>query len=182
MRLLSSSCVESWIFLIINDYLLKSRERLWARMAHILLYRSFFFCSCSKLKLLQHLVTLAFKIHGCVPWRLRNKWLNCVELCKNILFIISYIFKEHVYIDTLYLYHHFDIHTNVWHMTFFFVWCELKESDSEVKLLNYPYHISGGTKRRTSTYHFPFLKKAIVLEQGFSPSNCCAYKFVSFWL
>jgi ribonuclease HI len=40
------------------------------------------------------LVTLAFKNHGLVPWRLRNKWLNCVELTKNMCFIISHIFKE----------------------------------------------------------------------------------------
>src|SRR6266487_7107213 len=40
------------------------------------------------------LVSMAFKNHGLVPWRLRNRWLNCVELTKNMRFIISHIFRE----------------------------------------------------------------------------------------
>jgi len=40
------------------------------------------------------LVTLALKNNGMVFWRLRNKWLNCVKLTKNIRFIISHIFRE----------------------------------------------------------------------------------------
>lgn len=40
------------------------------------------------------LVTLTLKNHCMVPWRLRNRWLNCVELTKNIRFIISHIFRE----------------------------------------------------------------------------------------
>jgi hypothetical protein len=41
-----------------------------------------------------HFVTLAFKNSGLVPRRLRNRWLNCVKLTKNMHFIVSHIFRE----------------------------------------------------------------------------------------
>ncbi|KAK2447629.1 hypothetical protein QL285_006969 [Trifolium repens] len=40
------------------------------------------------------MVTLAFKNATMVPWHLRNRWLNCIELTKKISFIISHIYRE----------------------------------------------------------------------------------------
>ncbi|PNX74819.1 ribonuclease H [Trifolium pratense] len=40
------------------------------------------------------LVSLTFKNHSIVPWRLRNRWLDCIELTKNMRFIVYHIFRE----------------------------------------------------------------------------------------
>jgi hypothetical protein len=37
---------------------------------------------------------VTFKNATMVPWHLRNRWLNCIELTKKISFIISHIYKE----------------------------------------------------------------------------------------
>jgi hypothetical protein len=41
-----------------------------------------------------HLVTLAFKNVTMVPWHLRTRWLNCIELTKKMSFFISHIYRE----------------------------------------------------------------------------------------
>jgi hypothetical protein len=41
-----------------------------------------------------NLVTLAFKSHSVVPWKLKNRWLNCLNIVSNMSFIVSYIFWE----------------------------------------------------------------------------------------
>jgi len=40
------------------------------------------------------LVTLTFKDHGLVSWRLRTRWLNCIQLTKNMRFIILHILRK----------------------------------------------------------------------------------------
>jgi len=40
------------------------------------------------------LLLLAFKNHLMIPWALRNRWLNCIEITKGMNFIVSHIYRE----------------------------------------------------------------------------------------
>lgn len=40
------------------------------------------------------LVILAFKSTSLVPWKIRNRWMNCLELLQRINFKISQIYRE----------------------------------------------------------------------------------------
>lgn len=40
------------------------------------------------------LVVNAFKNKSMVPWHLRNRWLNCRCLIRNMNFLVSHIFRE----------------------------------------------------------------------------------------
>ena len=40
------------------------------------------------------LLLLAFKNHPMIPWALRNRWLNCIEITKGMNFILSHIYRE----------------------------------------------------------------------------------------
>ena len=40
------------------------------------------------------LVMLAFKSSSFVPWNIRNRWKNCIDLTKQMNFIVSHIFRE----------------------------------------------------------------------------------------
>lgn len=41
-----------------------------------------------------HRVILALKSPTIVPWKLRNRWNNCLELTRSMCFISSHIFRE----------------------------------------------------------------------------------------
>ncbi|CAJ2660415.1 unnamed protein product [Trifolium pratense] len=40
------------------------------------------------------LVNLAFKSSLIVPWKLRNRWFNCLELTKTMHFRVTHIYRE----------------------------------------------------------------------------------------
>lgn len=40
------------------------------------------------------LVVLTFSNHTLVPWSIRNRWLNCIGLTKNMLFVVGHIYRE----------------------------------------------------------------------------------------
>ncbi|CAJ2650982.1 unnamed protein product [Trifolium pratense] len=40
------------------------------------------------------LVSLAFKSPNIIPWKLKNRWLNCIYMTRNMSFIISHIYRE----------------------------------------------------------------------------------------
>lgn len=40
------------------------------------------------------LVISAFSSYDLVPWKIRNRWRNCMQLCKSMKFIISHIYRE----------------------------------------------------------------------------------------
>jgi hypothetical protein len=40
------------------------------------------------------LVTLAFKSQLAIPWKLRNRWNNCLLLTRNMYFVVLHIYKE----------------------------------------------------------------------------------------
>lgn len=40
------------------------------------------------------LVVNAFKNHALVPWKLRNRWYNCIHTVLSMNFIVSHIFRE----------------------------------------------------------------------------------------
>ncbi|GAU14035.1 hypothetical protein TSUD_168600 [Trifolium subterraneum] len=40
------------------------------------------------------LVNLAFNSSHIVPWKLRNRWFNCLELAKTMLFRVIHIYRE----------------------------------------------------------------------------------------
>jgi ribonuclease HI len=40
------------------------------------------------------LVILAFKTNSTIPWRLRNRWQNCLVKLRNIRFVVSHIYRE----------------------------------------------------------------------------------------
>lgn len=39
-------------------------------------------------------VVRAFSPPFCVPWEIRNIWLNCINLVSNWNFVVSHIFRE----------------------------------------------------------------------------------------
>jgi ribonuclease HI len=40
------------------------------------------------------LVILAFKTFSIFPWHLRNRWMNCMKITKDMEIFISHIFRE----------------------------------------------------------------------------------------
>lgn len=46
------------------------------------------------LELNSMLVVNAFKNHALVPWKLRNRWDNCLNMICSINFIVSHILRE----------------------------------------------------------------------------------------
>ncbi|GAU40903.1 hypothetical protein TSUD_297080 [Trifolium subterraneum] len=40
------------------------------------------------------LVNLAFNSSNIVPWKLRNRWFNCLELAKTMMFRVTHIYCE----------------------------------------------------------------------------------------
>jgi ribonuclease HI len=40
------------------------------------------------------LVTLTFKSQLAIPWKLRNRWNNCLFLVRNMYFVVSHIYRE----------------------------------------------------------------------------------------
>jgi ribonuclease HI len=40
------------------------------------------------------LVNLAFNSSHIVPWKLRNRWFNCLELAKTMVFRVTHIYRE----------------------------------------------------------------------------------------
>jgi len=39
-------------------------------------------------------VVLAFKSQGLVPWKLRNRWKNCLLVISQMNFLVSHIYRE----------------------------------------------------------------------------------------
>lgn len=39
-------------------------------------------------------VVQAFKSQDIVPWQLRNRWSNCLNITSSMNFIVSHIFRE----------------------------------------------------------------------------------------
>lgn len=40
------------------------------------------------------LVTIAFKNISIIPWQLRNRWKNCLQLTSKMIFMVSHIFRK----------------------------------------------------------------------------------------
>nr|ABN09155.1 Polynucleotidyl transferase, Ribonuclease H fold [Medicago truncatula] len=40
------------------------------------------------------LAVLAFKSSNLIPWKIRNRWDNCMEYISNIAFLITHIYRE----------------------------------------------------------------------------------------
>jgi len=40
------------------------------------------------------MVIRAFKNHSLVPWQIRNRWMNCMLLTRNMDFLATHIFRE----------------------------------------------------------------------------------------
>lgn len=36
----------------------------------------------------------AFSNSSLIPWPLKNRWYNCIDIAKNMNFIVDYIYKE----------------------------------------------------------------------------------------
>jgi len=48
------------------------------------------------------LLLQAFKNSDMIPWEVRNRWLNCIELIKGMIFIVTHILREgNVCVDDL---------------------------------------------------------------------------------
>ncbi|ESW24512.1 hypothetical protein PHAVU_004G137000 [Phaseolus vulgaris] len=41
-----------------------------------------------------HVILMAFKNSHIIPWKLRNRWLNCIERARSMSMHISHIFRE----------------------------------------------------------------------------------------
>jgi len=39
-------------------------------------------------------MVLAFKSISVVPWKVRNRWLNCLNACRSMNFTVTHIFRE----------------------------------------------------------------------------------------
>jgi len=40
------------------------------------------------------LVFLAFKSHQPIPWQLKNRWDDCMQIISSMNFIVSHIYRE----------------------------------------------------------------------------------------
>lgn len=40
------------------------------------------------------LVVNAFKNHSLIPWKLRNRWNNCLHIVRGMNFLVTHVFRE----------------------------------------------------------------------------------------
>jgi hypothetical protein len=59
-------------------------------------------------------VTLVFKSQITIPWKLRNRWNNCLHFVRNIYFVISHIYRKENYVTDKLVNFIFDINDSLW--------------------------------------------------------------------